>query len=150
MAISQSERGLSGTKHSSLLRRPPFPAVAPPPPFLVMQTVSSEVVCVLFRQEGGISQLTFWKCHKRGEKHRAPSCTAVKISQLGREMLMREFSSLKHVWRVSRFICAHLKALSRPSEPHLCVFIDWMLSAQEGLVLPLSVNRRKGWGYFLC
>lgn len=69
-----------------------------PSSFLVMQTVNSEVVCVVFRQEGGISRLTFWKCHKEGEIHNPPLCTSVKISQPGREMLMQEFTLLKQVW----------------------------------------------------
>lgn len=67
-------------------------AAFPPSPFLVMQTVNCEVVCAVFRQEGGISRLTFWKCHS------PPLCTSVKISQPGREMLMQEFTLLKHIW----------------------------------------------------
>lgn len=45
-----------------------------------MQTLNTCLVC---REEAGISQLTFSKCHKEGEMQGCNLCVSVKTSQLG-------------------------------------------------------------------
>lgn len=67
------------------------------PAFLDMHMVQSLVVFVLGRQQAGISQLTFRKCHKEGEKHSHPLCSSVKISQPRTEMLTQDLSSVRSV-----------------------------------------------------
>lgn len=59
----------------------------PPLALLDMHRAKSLLVFVLCRQQAGISQLTFRKCHKEGEKRRHPLGTSVKISQQPREKL---------------------------------------------------------------
>lgn len=46
------------------------------PPWLGMHRLSSLLVFALCRQQAGISQLTFRKCHKEGEKRRHPRARA--------------------------------------------------------------------------
>lgn len=82
---------IKGYTYMCLLSLPSAPA------FLDMHMVQSPVVFVLGRQQACISQLTFRKCHKEGEKHSHPLCSSVKISQPRTEMLKLDFSSVRSV-----------------------------------------------------
>lgn len=74
------------------------------PAFLEMHMVQSPVVFVLGRQQAGIFQLTFRKCHKEGEKHSHSLCSSVKISQPRTELLKQDFS----VSSVTYCICLYI------------------------------------------
>lgn len=82
---------IKGCTYMYLLSLPSTPA------FLDMHMVQSPVVFVLGRQQAGISQLTFRKCHIEGEKHSHPLCSSAKISQPQTEMLKQDFSSIRSV-----------------------------------------------------